>query len=150
MRKALIFLVISALSGCDLMTPKLVTVCEDLLKDRLNSPSSYKRIEVSDGSSKLLTRDEYAKQMASDGLSKTIAEFDLKAFDEGTNKPTVFRYFISYDASNGFGVPLRRTAECEYFSRTGEEGDASKYSTKVNGKTGTDWLLDAVNGNRSP
>ncbi|WCA60301.1 hypothetical protein G6M16_007230 [Agrobacterium tumefaciens] len=131
------------------MTPKLVTVCEDVLKERLRSPSTYKRIEVTDAEDKILSRDEYLMRMRDDGVSSAEMQANLRSFDDGRDKPTIFRRFISYDASNAYGVPVRGTTECEYLSSRGDESSVSKFSVRVNGKTGTEWIIDSIKSAKS-
>ncbi|MHB9879087.1 hypothetical protein ACSMXM_05435 [Pacificimonas sp. ICDLI1SI03] len=43
--KYVLLLGVLALTGCDMMDPK-VGLCEDAIKERLKSPSSYKRVEI--------------------------------------------------------------------------------------------------------
>lgn len=64
----------------------------------------------------------------------------MKDFESGRLKPVAYSAQISYDASNGFGVPIRGFATCEYYSRNGSEDGAQYYSVKIDGKSYTDWL----------
>ncbi len=129
------------LSGCDFFDTKIVTACEAALKERLLSPADYKRIEIS-RFEKVLNGAEYLASLQDLKLSPAIIQRDMRDFDAGKMKPAQINIFIKYDAPNSFGVAIRNSAVCEDISLTGDGSDSSKFSVKINGKTGTEWILE--------
>lgn len=125
----------------------MVSSCEELIKKKLRSPSSYKQVSINRYED-ILTRDQYKKivdQKYSD--NPTLKEYEIKLFDEGRINPKKIMLFIESDAANVYGTPIRSTDKCEYISENGEE-PTSYLSVKLNGKTYTDWLKEAIKASR--
>jgi hypothetical protein len=139
--------ILSALSGCNLLDSKIVTVCEEMLQERLRSPSGYDRVEVKRYEDKM-TRAEYQAYLVKDEASADEIEFKTRMFDQGLYQPTVFTIYIHYDAPNAYGTPIRDLASCEYFDDDADESNASSYSVKVNGKTKTDWIVEQIRASK--
>lgn len=55
---------------------------------------------------------------------------------------------FEFDAANVYGTPIRGLAECAYDTLDGDPKLASAFTVKVNGKTTTDRLLEAVERRR--
>lgn len=116
--------------------------CEEAIKFRLKSPSSYKRISV-DSKATILSKSEYIDELNKDGtpdnIKKTLSEY----YDE--NKRPEFRHerFISYEAANSFGAMIRGIGVCEYVSNNKRP---SPYSllVKVNGLNQSEWLREQM------
>jgi hypothetical protein len=119
------------LSGCEKMQEsKLLAVCESVLKDRLKSPSSYKRVETVQSRAPM-RRVDFMEQ------NPDATELDFKLFDE---KPyTVWKVIIKYDADNSFGASIRDVAVCEYVEDY--SFNPSELYVKVNGYTKNDFFI---------
>jgi hypothetical protein len=83
--KELLILSFAILSGCNSAQNKAVNACETFIKDRLRSPSTYKRINV-------------------DGLGPAFE-------NEGHSVKMVT---IEYDAANAYGTPIRGSQQCTF------------------------------------
>ncbi|MBB3381801.1 MULTISPECIES: hypothetical protein [unclassified Rhizobium] len=136
---AAISLLLPLLSGCDFFDAKIVTICEAALKQRLLSPTDYKRVEIS-RSEKILNGAEYLASLQDLKLSAAIIQRDMRDFDAGKVKPVQINIFIKYDTPNSFGVPIRSSVDCEDISLAGDGSGSSKFSVKINGKTETEWI----------
>lgn len=91
------------LCGCGPLSSNFVVACEDQIKQRLKSPSSYNRVDMR----------------------------VTKAVPGGEGTPTHFSLFITYEASNSFGVMLRDQALCTYVSKDGSVVDAAVYNVEL-------------------
>ncbi len=131
------------LGGCDFFDAKIVSTCEAALKERLLSPADYKRIEIS-RSTKVLNGAEYLASLQDLKLSPAIIQRDMRDLDAGKVKPAQINIFIKYDAPNSFGVAIRNSAVCEDISLTGDGSDSSRFSVKINGKTGAEWMAESA------
>ncbi|NTA79552.1 hypothetical protein G6L13_03515 [Agrobacterium tumefaciens] len=125
------------LSGCNLFEPALYRTCEDAFKERLKSPSSYKRISVS---SEKNSADEIAFFLSRDIREEGRRDIYRKAW--ALSKPSFIRHHVTftYDAKNTFGAELRGRFECEYYSDKETAADAASYDVVVDGKTNLEWL----------
>jgi len=117
--------------------PKLVQICEELIKDRLRSPSTYQRREASQYDN--LVSLEKAKEYIPD-MTKT----QERSISEGRSRPTRFEAFIKYEAANAYGTPVAGLSMCEYFSSSGTLEYANKTNVKIDGKTSTERLIDSL------
>ncbi|MGD9918002.1 MAG: hypothetical protein AB7U46_08275 [Paenirhodobacter sp.] len=117
--------------------PKLVQICEGLVKDRLRSPSTYRRIKVTQYSEAVSLEKARA-------LDPKMTQTEVRAITEGRAKPTNFQVFITFEAANAFGTPVSGLSLCEYYSAFGDDTYASKFSVKIDGKTSTDWLIEGI------
>ncbi|MDC7742840.1 hypothetical protein [Rhizobium binxianense] len=135
-------LALSALSGCSFFDSNLVTACEKVLKQRLLSPSGYRRVEVSQLSDKVMTREEYGNYLNKTEKDANARTLYMRLFDE--LKPTIFSLIITYDAPNAYGTLIRGMSSCDYFDRNGDASTAAYYSVEVDGKSSSDWSHDRV------
>ena len=117
--------------------------CEEALKDRLRSPSSYKRIEIT-RDDKILTRDEFLVELQATKGGQATLPLRLQSFDEGRIKPTLLRAYMEYDAPNAFGVMIRGLSVCEKLTDDGSEANIIPQLVRIDGKTHTRWLLEQV------
>lgn len=140
MLKALVSVgVCLAVSGCSFFEGNIVAACEEALQQRLRSPSSYTRIELSQYKRTIKDRADYERLLSfmKDPAARARA---LGDFDSGTLQPTEFRLLIVYDAMNAFGVPIRGTAECKWENlHRDDDSKAAFYSVTVDGKTLVEW-----------
>lgn len=130
------------LAGCDWFGDAFVDACEDVLKERLKSPSSYKRISTFE-SSQLLDEREYAEYLTTRGESEAVQEWAMKEFKSGSIKPTNFSILIEYDADNSYGAAIRGYATCTYISDYGrrpEDRKLAKFIVQVDGENSIEWL----------
>lgn len=124
-------------SACGIFDSKLVSACELLLKDRLRAPSTYHRIEVSEYTKTLSGRD-FLDDLGS-RVSGTVSD---RYRDMGNG--TQYLAFIEYEASNGFGVPVRSTVRCDFFVEDGSTRQPDEWGTLINGKTKIESMLDGL------
>ena len=138
-----ICLVAAALSlpGCNPFGDALVAACESVIKKRLRSPSTYVKIEVQSSEEKLGEIMVIAYLTEKNGYPKESRERQLLQFKQGKIKPTLYRVYLTSDAANVYGTPIRSVDECTYFSVKGDKSDASEWAIKINGKSRTEWLL---------
>ncbi|MBC7280011.1 hypothetical protein [Hoeflea sp.] len=123
------------------LEPALYAKCEDVLKRRLKSPSSYKRVKMWP-SEKSLSAEQYAVEKpdmadSSYGLKK------LADIESGALKPVLRQVLIEYDAQNGFGAAIRGAAKCSYVADSSNDRILG-IMVRINGKTHTDWLVESI------
>jgi hypothetical protein len=117
----------------------MVFACEVLIKERLKSPSGYKRIA---------TR-EYKDSTTVDKLIKSgffndriIEGTDVTTLKLLYSKAVLMTTFIDYDAPNSFGTPVRGLAMCEYVSRPEDTNDIDTMRLKLDGQTSMQYMLN--------
>jgi hypothetical protein len=133
----------------------MVDGCEAVLLQRLRSPSTYQNIQASEIQRTVAEEDDFFYANDQDEKMRQIRERNrdhdkrdehevkIKAFRE--NEPDRLSMILTYEASNGFGVPIRASAECVVFMRRGQEISRSDtVDARVDGKTSLEWSLDAV------
>jgi hypothetical protein len=113
--------------------PPMLLACEAALKQKLVSPSGYRRVETTH-SYQRLDRRTFEKLENSSGYPASVIKADLMDFDRGNLEPTIFHIFISYDAPNAYGVSLRGNADCSHFSVSGAKDNATKFNVALDGK----------------
>lgn len=123
-----------------LFDPKMVQICEELIKDRLRSPSTYRRVEVTQFSEAVSAERAHA-------LDPKMTRTEVIAINDGRAKPTNFQVFIKYEAANAFGTPISGLSLCEYYSVFGSDKYANAFSVKIDGKTSTEWLVEGLKRN---
>lgn len=88
------------LMGCDWFEERPeILQCERWVQLGLAAPSTYKRIGVEIADSPPLSREEFQIRA---GLDRAPQETGLR----------IRTVYLSYDAANGFGVPIRNTKAC--------------------------------------
>jgi hypothetical protein len=124
------------LGGC-LKEDPFLTACESVLKERLAAPATFKRIDFNTSKKAIpLSRIE-----SNPNIAKRREEAGVKASEH--------TMFLTYDAQNRMGVPLRSTVACTYETSGSDTSDASRFSVKVSGMTHTEWLVDQLAKSRS-
>ncbi|TPE45082.1 hypothetical protein [Amaricoccus solimangrovi] len=130
--------------------------CEPVLKMRLKSPSSYKRIDVSDLERRRATLDEYMGWYSEKekSRSKEISASDPDGYgDIISDKLDMFSkvmfdivyIYIEYDAENLYGASIRSTAICSDIIPSGAEFDEFGIpGPSINGMTEIDWRIDRL------
>ncbi|MEW6630327.1 MAG: hypothetical protein AB1440_05615 [Pseudomonadota bacterium] len=120
--------------------------CETVIKERLRSPSGYKRIEVVEAEAKPLSLEDFLKYGGYDD-GDTMQALYTKIYNSdvaNNHTPKMLERYISYDAPNGYGVPIRSTAICQLPSEDGNASNASSLAVIVDGSTSTDWLAEQI------
>jgi hypothetical protein len=145
-RGRIVFLAVAPLlvgSGCNIFEPKIVKACETVIKERLRSPSGYKRIEVL-RSQAAMNRADYYNYLYATEASSAVRESKNQRFEEGEIKPTMYTVYVTYDAPNAFNAPIRGISICKYVSERGSDADVADFSVEVDGKTQTQYLVDQI------
>lgn len=128
----------------------LLVACEDILIDRLKSPSSYKfssyvenvrRVPLSE------VRDRYVRevQVIGEGKKTDITSVVEKWMERDKKLGGIQNWegVLSYEAVNGFGASIRSKSFCSYTGYDLNSGRL-KDSVEVNGKTEFDALIDSI------
>ena len=131
-----------AVSGCNPFEAEYISICETELMDRLKSPSGYKRIKVTQHTSKM-TSDEWLAHREARGYP-AASSIEMDGLKNGTIRPLKNQAFIEYDAPNSFGTLIRGTASCEYVSREGSSLSPSTLDVLINGETNHERIMKAV------
>jgi hypothetical protein len=131
-------LLIPILSSCDFFDSKMVTACEQVLKNRLLAPSEHRRIEIQQ-SEEPIGRADYQRYFT-EGSSTIIQEALTKDFDRGHVKPVMYEILITYDTPNAYGTPIRGISRCQYPTSDGDASRAARFSVIGDGETNTEWL----------
>lgn len=113
--------------------------CETVIKERLRAPSTYKRISV-DVDKDPLTRSEYVELLRSEDTGPGLTSALLEQQAAGKHNPTRYTLWISYDAANAYGTPIRSKSRCAYVSHTGDWPRQGAYLLEVDGLTSLDWM----------
>jgi hypothetical protein len=133
-----------------------LAACEDAMKDRLRSPSTYNRLSVSDMRRRPATLLEYmevespaalaakAQMLASDEFLLGI--FQRKQQDFEKAGMDILSIEVEHEAANGFGTPIRGWFVCSVFRNPGEPlGDTAAPLVMINGQTNLGWSIDRLN-----
>lgn len=144
--------VATAKSEVDLM----LEACDSAIQERLRSPSTYVRVGFSPIKRRDASLNEFlgiphpeqrARHDEAKAKNKAIADFDAdmrKYFRMGEHE---FVYtIVEYDAENGFGAPIRSTAECSLVVPTGSEAKPKASTVSIDGYTTLDWALSRIGG----
>jgi hypothetical protein len=133
----------------------LLAKCDDLIKDRLRSPATYQRVEVTDFTRRPANKLEYlqvetpeklklrAEQSARDKRSAEIYARQEEMFD--SRKMEELSAIISYDAANGYGTPIRSVSMCTIYLDEGEALEVgSGLGVRVDNMTALDWSFEQL------
>jgi hypothetical protein len=152
MRFKLWLLLLALLAGCD---SEMVAACEDVIKDRLKSPSSYQRVAVRERASeveidryRILRIMENANEKSETVRKANRILLDYELEDMRSGKKPLAKELVAtfeYDAANAFGVLIRGYAECKFISAGTKP---SGYNVQVDGSTQTDWLVNRMKAAR--
>jgi len=91
---------------------RLADLCEEMLVERLVSPSTYERIEA-DIEKKPLDRSSWLERVNATGDSDFLYRQAMR-MRLSSQDPDLTVVLIEYDAGNAFGGLIRATAQCEY------------------------------------
>lgn len=157
------FVALLAAGGASVLLPKMfsaeakfLTACDEVIQDRLKSPSSYKRISATEIRRQPASLHEYMgnptpdqveESRQSEARDKNIANTNdilRKAFRNGEHEKV--STLIEYDADNSYGTALRGVAECFVVVRKGESPARTKSFTYVDGYTPLGWSLKVLRG----
>ncbi|MDB5586195.1 MAG: hypothetical protein JWP26_1165 [Devosia sp.] len=128
----------------NLFDSAMLKACEGSLKQRLAAPSTYARIDLAETATPL-TADQWATLAKAQGnRSASIIEFYVQEIGAGTVRPRLFTVNLTYDADNGFGVPLRSYAQCTYLADQGDASGVNDSTVAVDGLTYTSWLSTQI------
>lgn len=108
-------------SGCSFDSP-LVATCEKYVIDRLKAPSTYVRISASENVKQLTIKEYLRKRLEIPSVQKLIKDTYTTAYE--------YTAFISYDAANSYGAPIRNTAMCTFLTLD-KEAKPTEYSIEV-------------------
>lgn len=131
-----------ALGGCNPFSSSWADDCETAYKERLRSPTTYKRIEA-DVFSVDISVDEYISN------NPDLMPIEIERLHQRKTPIKNWKVLITFDAANAMGVPVRGKFYCEQITKTGEEpkGGRSKAELlimEVNGKSLLDLQTEAV------
>lgn len=124
-----------------LLDSRLVAACETALLDRLKAPSTYARVSATESSEPIRLADYYVDAFSRNGMPGAAEqELNRRVHDHATR----WTVLIEYDAANGFGTPIRGVSACTYSSLDGGTKGVSALLVKIDGKTKTQWLVEAL------
>lgn len=147
-RLAILALSTATLAGCSMFDSPMLKSCEEILKVRLRSPSTYQRIEVISHTKTGLTVEEWVAEHGtrkSQGVQQSDIDYGKIIAHLGESF-TLNQLLISYDAANAFGTPVRTTALCTFPSVDGDDSGASTYNVQVDGLSASDWRMRGLLG----
>ena len=130
-------------SSCGMFDAKIVTACEDVIKERLRSPSNYQRVSIN-REEKVLTKTDYFNYLYANVASSPIREAKNQQFERGELKPVTYSLTINYDAPNAYNAPIRSRSTCEYTNEQGTDAGASEVTVIVDGKDQITYLTDSL------
>lgn len=120
--------------------------CEEVLKDRLRSPSSYVRIECSGPYTEPANMEEYLRH---DGTKNTanIDSWTQRNIENGELQITTA--YLKYEAANGFGASIAGLEACTVDHREGQSfvSDYSIMGPNVGGYSKAGWAIHQLTGN---
>jgi hypothetical protein len=99
--------------------------CEEVIKDTLRSPSTYRRIQATETSEKISV-DEYFN-----GEGRYVSDADRALQKQFHDHAVRSKALFEYDAANLYGTPLRLTSTCTYVSFDGDTSRANASVVKI-------------------
>lgn len=133
---------------------KLLSICDDMITERLLAPTTYKRISASPLKS---AKADFNQFMGWDVPEKKQRDIEarvdpavMKAQDSIKRQYSGvdwLRYssWIEYDAANAYGTPIRSVSECVLIARSDEPLSISSLSDiRVDGSDSLDWSLNEL------
>lgn len=163
----------TSLSGCFTKSPEdlFIAACDEILKERLKSPSSYKVISRTEITYEPLTvlwdmelgteneLNEYRKAAESTGplpailadrygnkdadKIRSMATFMLGIADSRVKEgEKIASFYTKYEAANSFGASLAGAYKCEVSTpKDGLTFEPAASSIRVDGQTKLGWLI---------
>lgn len=121
--------------------------CEEVIMDRLKSPSSYRRIndpEVTLTQS-VISDHEFEELMTPFSPEAQEGARARRMSGTGWVEKSNFVTTVEYDAANAFGTLIRRSSSCRSgtaYSGTPGRFDLSVTAVEVDGRTTADWFVE--------
>ena len=135
---------------------KIARACENVLKERLKAPTTYKRLKATNVTKSVATLEQYLgwytpemvarkkKQLKSNVHMRKINASQVELFNAG--KYFIYEIYVEYTASNSYGTPVRNEARCNLVTpystlENAAKDDVEKLSRKVdvNGLPSRGW-----------
>lgn len=129
--KILPLVLITLVAGCD---REDISSCEDYIKYKLKSPSSYNRVKITEFTGDVTTQDQLEKELKLPKPSSDL-EYELRRLwhEEGSISSVSMREIaIQYDAQNEFGSNVRRVDVCRFRLLDGKLPNADELRQLVN------------------
>lgn len=143
-------LAVSGIAGCESQEDKLVESCNEALKKRLKSPSSFTEIERFKVRSEPYTHSRIAQKTDRykpvTGQKRTDLRNSLISLSKAQEKIgeyAISEYRITYEAKNSFGVDLRSTASCLVVHSV-DDGAKWKPDVYIDGQNHMSWLISQI------
>ena len=125
---------------------KIARACENVLKERLKAPTTYKRLKATNVTKSVATLEQYLgwytpemvarekKALKRNVHMREINESQIELFNVG--KRLIYEIYIEYTASNSYGTPIRNAARCNLVTpystlENAAKDDVEKLSWKV-------------------
>lgn len=126
--------------------PPLYSACEEVLKDRLRAPSTYKRVSIY-SRTETVDGDELVEPIPAGATKEMRDVMESRNSLYSGRRVTKYTVAIEYDAANGYGTPLRGTALCEdhSFGTTNiDDYNPGFLNPKVDGYSKIDWITKSL------
>ena len=133
---------------------RFYAACDDVIRDRLKAPSTYRRISATKIKLGRADLDHYMKRetpekrewqerLDRDEWLRAVRENQEKTFAE--SKFQEAWTVIEYDAANSFGTAIRSRAICSDYILEGDPIKVDKYwGPRVNNMTKLDWATQGL------
>lgn len=120
--------------------------CEESLKERLRSPSSYMRIKCQGPYSEAANEESYLDHDRSQAWSEV--DSNVKSQIQA-GELQITKSFIEYEAANGFGASIRGLSSCTVDHRKATTlPDAVRYfGPNIDGLSHTQWIISQIESN---
>lgn len=126
------------LGACSPGSSPFLRDCEKAIGERLLAPSTYKRVSAVE-TEEVLTLDGW-RAVADPKIA--MPEAAVKSNIDAGKPPKGLMARIEYDAANGYGVPIRKTAICTFVADTdGGYNERWAWAVEINGKTNLQWMV---------
>ena len=125
-------IIITALSGCDFLSaPAEVLACEIFIKDGLQAPSTYNRIEYRTHDQPITLDQLRDRHYPPEGNEIQRMHFLLY---ERADELSLRSVVVEYDTDNTYGVPVRSEELCLFLLKDGELDESRRlefYASKA-------------------
>jgi hypothetical protein len=151
-----VILTAGAWFGYQFLAPTRLAACDEAIKLRLVAPATYTRISASEQVVDV-SLDEYQRRYLANltaaerarlkpGEIPPVLEFYLSNFQKGTlPTPRDYNAYVTYDASNRLGVPIRSVAACTMDANEDIPKAAEvNFWVKIDGDDYTQWLTKSL------
>ena len=130
---------------------KFLSECEEIIQDRLRSPATYARIEVSPERRERATFEQFmgidTPEKIKMNMANQAADARVREIFEERKKLYSWSGFehvyvmLTYDAANAYGTPIRDTSICGQIVETGAPLKTDGFTnTEVDGFDKLGWL----------